>query len=190
MGLNKFMESERLFLAPISIDDVSTFMDCMNDEETRILARSRRDIINELNGKEMVERLQKDEEGFIICKKENDQKIGYTLIMDKDLYNREASLAIVIGKKENRGKGFGEETMKMVLKHAFIDLNLESIYLGVYEYNVKAIKLYERVGFKHVGKRRHAKILGNKMYNEVIMDMVSEEYFKLYGNEEMGKYTL
>jgi RimJ/RimL family protein N-acetyltransferase len=138
----------------------------------------------------MVERLQKDEEGFIICKKEKDQKIGYALIMDKDLYNREASLAIVIGKKEDRGQGFGEETIKMVLKHAFIDLNLESIYLGVYDYNVKAIRLYEKVGFKYVGRRRHAKILGNRMYDEIIMDMVSEEYFRMYGNEEIEQYKL
>ena len=190
MPLNRFMESERLFLTPISIDDVSTFMECMNDESTRILARSRRDEINELNGKEMVERLQKDEEGFIICKKENEKKIGYTLIMDKDQYNREASIALVIGKKEDRGQGFGEETIKMVLKHAFIDLNMESIYLGVYDYNVQAIRLYEKVGFKYVGRRRHAKILGNRMYDEVIMDMVSEEYFRMYGNEEIEKYTL
>jgi RimJ/RimL family protein N-acetyltransferase len=96
----------------------------------------------------------------------------------------------VIGKKENRGQGFGKETIKMVLKHAFIDLNLESIYLGVYDYNVKAIRLYEKVGFKYVGRRRHAKILGNRMYDEVIMDMVSEEYFKMYGNEEIEQYKL
>jgi RimJ/RimL family protein N-acetyltransferase len=190
MALNRFMESQRLYLTPISIDDVFTFINFMNDEDVRILARSRRDEMNEVNAKEMVERLQKDEEGFIICRKDDNQKIGYTLLMDKDIYNREASLAIVIGKKENRGKGFGEETIKMILEHAFIDLNLESVYLGVYDYNKKAINLYERVGFKHVGRRRHAKILGNKMHDEVIMDMLSEEYFSLYGNEEMKKYGL
>ena len=38
------------------------------------------------------------------------------------------------------------------MKHAFIALNLESIYLEVNDYNQVGIKLYEKVGFKYVGK--------------------------------------
>ena len=93
-------------------------------------------------------------------------------------------------KEENRGKGYGKEAIELLLKHGFINLNLESIYLGVYEYNGSAIKVYEKVGFKYVGKRRHSRILGNRIYDEIIMDMISEEYFQLYGNEEMNKYNL
>ena len=180
-----FMESERIYLAPISSDDADIFMESMNDEDVRILARGRRDVMNALNTKEMIENLQREAEGFIIYEKEHDTKIGYALLMDKDFYNREASLALVIGNKINRGKGYGKEAIKLLMRHGFIDLNLESLFLEVYEYNRAAIKLYEAVGFKYVGKRRNSQIIGNEKYDTIIMDMISEEYFTMYKNNEV-----
>jgi RimJ/RimL family protein N-acetyltransferase len=179
------LEGQHVYLASISSNDVDIFMESMNDEDVRILARTRRDVMNELNTKEMIERLQREEEGFIVYEKEGNTKIGYALLMDKDLYNREASLALVIGKKVNRGKGFGKEAIQLLMKHGFIGLNLESLFLEVFEYNSAAIKLYEDVGFKYVGKRRNSRIVGNEKYDTIIMDMISEEYFKIYKNNEV-----
>jgi RimJ/RimL family protein N-acetyltransferase len=71
------------------------------------------------------------------------------------------------------------------MKHGFIGLNLESLFLEVFEYNSAAIKLYEDVGFKYVGKRRNSRIVGNEKYDTIIMDMISEEYFKIYKNNEV-----
>lgn len=133
----------------------------------------------------MIIKLQKEEEGFILYEKLTNMKIGYGLIMDIDLYNKEASLALVIGKKEYRGKGFGKEVLELLLKHAFIGINLESVYLEVNEYNKAAIQLYENSGFKYVGKRRNGQIVGNKKYDVVIMDIVAEEYYTKYGNSEV-----
>jgi len=182
MSASKFYESERIYLSPIESDDIEFFIESMNDEDVRILARSRRDVMNEVNAKEMVEDLQKNEEGFIIRRKDGDERIGYGLIVDHDMYNRQASLALVIGKRENRGMGFGGEAIKLLMKHAFVDLNLESLYLSVYEYNKPAIRLYEKVGFKFVGKRRNAVIVGNRRCDEVIMDMLADEYFAANGD--------
>jgi RimJ/RimL family protein N-acetyltransferase len=179
------LEGQHVYLASISSNDVDIFMESMNDGDVRILARTRRDFMNELNTREMLEKLQREEEGFIVYEKEGNTKIGYALLMDKDLYNREASLALVIGKKVNRGKGFGKEAIQLLMKHGFIGLNLESLFLEVFEYNSAAIKLYEGVGFKYVGKRRNSRIVGNEKYDTIIMDMISEEYFKIYKNNEV-----
>jgi RimJ/RimL family protein N-acetyltransferase len=185
-----FLEGEKIYLNPIQNSDIQTMMKFMNNESIRILARSRRDAMNEANTKSMIEEMQKKDEGFIIIKKSDNEKIGYALLMDRDEYNREAMLGISIEDSQNRGKGFGVESIRLLLKHGFINLNLESMYLGVYEYNESAIRVYEKVGFKYVGKRRNAKIIGNKKYNEIIMDMISDEYFELYGNTEMRKYGM
>jgi RimJ/RimL family protein N-acetyltransferase len=190
MSESMFLEGEKVYLNPIKLDDVHAMMKFMNNESIRVLARSRRDSMNEMNTKSMIENLLKNEEGFIIYRKNDNEKIGYALIMDRDEYNREAMLGISIEDKQDRGKGFGTESIKLLLKHGFINLNLESMHLGVYEYNESAIKVYEKVGFKHVGKRRNAKIIGNKKYGEVIMDMIADEYFELYGSNEMKKYGM
>ena len=190
MNESIFLESESIYLNPIKTDDIEAMIKFMNNENIRVLARSRRDSMNETNTKSMIEDMQKHDEVFMIFNKKNNDKIGYALIMDRDEYNREAMLGLSIEDKENRGKGFGTETIKLLLKHGFINLNLESMYLGVYSHNEYAKKVYEKVGFKYVGRRRNAKIIGNKKYDEIIMDMISDEYFKLYGNDEMEKYGM
>jgi len=190
MNATKFLSGEKVYLSEIRAEDSEVFIRIMNEEDARILARSRRDVMNDANVKGMLENLQKHEEGFIIRRVADEEAIGYGLLMDKDLYNREAMLAITIGGRENRGKGFGQEAIKLLIKHAFIDLNLESVYLGVYEYNEAAIRVYEKVGFKFIGKRRHSRIIGNRIYDEVLMDMIAEEYFALYGEAELDAYGI
>jgi len=84
--------------------------------------------------------------------------------------------------------GVGGEAIKLLMKHAFIDLNLESLYLSAYEYNKPARRLYEKAGFKFVGKRRNAVIVGNRRGDEVIMDMIADEYFALYGDGALQRW--
>lgn len=190
MGRERFLNGEVVFLSEIESSDAALFIRVMDDEEVRVLARSRRDVMNDGNVTKMLENLQRREEGFVVHRKDDGSAIGYALILDRDEYNREASLAISIAGEENRGKGFGRDAMKLLLKHAFIDLNLESVYLSAYEYNRRALGLYESLGFKPAGRRRHSRIIGNKIYDEIILDMIAAEYFSLYGDAEMGKYGL
>jgi RimJ/RimL family protein N-acetyltransferase len=190
MNPEKFLEGEKVYLSTVKTEDMALFIKVMNTEDVRILARSRRDVMNEANAGEMMENLMKREECFIIRRNADDEAIGYGLLMDRDEYNREVMLGVSIGDKGDRGKGYGEDAIKLLLKHAFIDLNMESVHLGVYEYNKVAIRAYEKVGFKFAGRRRHARIIGNKFYDEIVMDIVSEEYFTLYGDKEMEKFGL
>ncbi|MHB9004906.1 MAG: GNAT family N-acetyltransferase, partial [Coriobacteriia bacterium] len=88
---------EKVYLSEIRSEDSEIFIRIMNEEDARILARSRRDVMNDANAKAMVENLQKHEEGFIIRRVADEEAIGYGLLMDKDLCNREAMLAITIG---------------------------------------------------------------------------------------------
>lgn len=190
MSKERFLEGEQVYLSGIEAEDIAMIVRTMNREDVRILARSRRDVMNGANAASMVEDLQKRQEGFIIRRRADDVAIGYGLLLDRDEYNREAMLAITVGEAENRGRGFGQDAIKLLLKHAFIDLNLESVHLGVYEYNAAAIRAYEKAGFKTVGKRRHSRIIGKRIYDEVIMDMIADEYFSLYGDAEMDKYGI
>src|SRR2546428_10611273 len=55
-----------------------------------------------------------------------------------------------IGEKEYWGKGLGTQIIERMLLIASTDLNLSSIYLFVLEYNKRAIRLYNKLGFKIV----------------------------------------
>ncbi|MCS4515774.1 GNAT family N-acetyltransferase [Clostridium botulinum] len=58
------------------------------------------------------------------------------------------------GEEEARGKGYGTQVTELVLNFAFKELNLHRIHLTVLEYNHRAIKLYEKVGFRREGTYR------------------------------------
>jgi RimJ/RimL family protein N-acetyltransferase len=190
MNNNVFLESEHIYFSPISEKDYETISQFMNEETYRILGRKNGSIVYESKFKERMVEILKDDEIFVIYRKDTNAIIGDICLSDIDKINRSAMLGIGIGKDENRDKGFGKEAMILMLKHAFIDLNLESVNLGTYEYNKRAIHLYEKIGFKKVGRHRNAKIVGNKFFDDIIMDILSSEYFELYGNYEMEKYNL
>jgi ribosomal-protein-alanine N-acetyltransferase len=58
-----------------------------------------------------------------------------------------ATIGILIGEENWRGKGAGFEVITRVLEFCFTDLELEFVELGVNKNNLKAINLYSRLGF-------------------------------------------
>ncbi|MBA3724326.1 MAG: GNAT family N-acetyltransferase [Candidatus Levybacteria bacterium] len=53
--------------------------------------------------------------------------------------------------KNYQGKGIGKVLMKSMFEHPRLD-RIENIYLDVFDENKKAIGLYEKYGFKRIGK--------------------------------------
>ena len=52
--------------------------------------------------------------------------------------------------------------------------------LTVKSFNERAIKCYEKVGFKEFGRRRESYFLNGKYYNDVYMDILSKEFIGNY----------
>ncbi len=48
--------------------------------------------------------------------------------------------------------------------------------LGTFSFNERAINCYEKVGFKIIGSRRQARILGNEKYDVIFMDILADEF--------------
>lgn len=62
--------------------------------------------------------------------------------------NGTAEIRICIGEKDCWGQGLGKEAMLNSLSYAFEALSLKTIYLRVFSTNDRAIRLYERLGFR------------------------------------------
>ena len=65
-----------------------------------------------------------------------------------------AGLSIAIGDRANWGKGIGHEALRLALDFAFREVNLHRVQLTVFEYNQRAIALYEKTGFRREGTFR------------------------------------
>lgn len=109
-----------------------------------------------------------------ICDSAN-QIIGTVNLLNMDYVTRTAEYSILIETK-HRGKGVGKRATLEILKHAFLNLNLHKVYLYVLEHNIRAIQLYETVGFKTEGKLRDAIFKLGKYENLLIMSILESEF--------------
>lgn len=77
------------------------------------------------------------------------------------------------------GKGYASDAMRILLKFAFEELNLHRVRLhnGVYEFNSRAIKLYEKCGFTKEGIRRKEFYHRGKWWDVIDMAILDEDYF-------------
>lgn len=64
------------------------------------------------------------------------------------------ALDIWIGEPEARGKGYGEEMMRLGIERSFARLDVTAIIIDPLASNTRAHKFYQRIGFKPVGRQR------------------------------------
>jgi RimJ/RimL family protein N-acetyltransferase len=90
--------------------------------------------------------------------------------------NRSASFGIFIGEKSLWNQGYGTEATRLMLKHGFETLNLNRIFLYVYETNPRAIRAYEKVGFAKEGLLREARYINGVYINVLLMSVLRSEW--------------
>lgn len=111
-----------------------------------------------------------------IINKEDDRIIGVIYLLDISAVNRSAELALMIGDKADRGHGAGRFAVESMLRHAFMDLNLNRVSLGVLSTNSRALRLYEKTGFKTEGICRQARYKNGTYCDLVMMAVLHNEW--------------
>lgn len=87
---------------------------------------------------------------FSILNLADGKLIGFVGLVP-DWAHADAMLGILIGERAYWNRGYGTDAMELALQFGFLELNLYRITLGVYAYNPRALRVYEKVGFKHEG---------------------------------------
>lgn len=112
----------------------------------------------------------------IVDDEREDSVLGLISLMDINNINRTGVIHIMIGGMDNRGKGIGTFAVSEMIKHAFYNLNLRRIELGVLENNVPAIRLYEKTGFVREGLKRESNYKNGKYENMILMALLRADY--------------
>ena len=119
----------------------------------------------------------KEKYSFAIETLEDNKYIGGCGINDIDWKNSVIVVGIFIGDKDYWSKGYGTDAMKVLIRFIFEQMNIHKIKLNVYSFNERAIKSYEKCGFKQEGRLRKEIFRDGKYYDEIVMGLLSEEYF-------------
>lgn len=113
---------------------------------------------------------------FTVRTNEDDRIIGDIELDGIRWRHSDAFLGIAIGEREFWGKGYGTDAMRVLLRYAFTEANLRRVTLNVFEYNPRAIRSYEKVGFVHEGRERGVIERGGRRWDVLYMGILREEW--------------
>jgi RimJ/RimL family protein N-acetyltransferase len=88
---------------------------------------------------------------------------------------RRAELGIVLGDKSYWDGGYGTDTMRLLCRFGFEEMNLHRIELVVFEENVRARHVYEKVGFKVEGAFRDGWYQAGRYQDLILMGLLEGE---------------
>jgi len=131
--------------------------------------------ITEWNEKDL-EKVAPIEYYFLIRTLEDERLVGVIGLDGNMIAHAEAFVGIGIGERELWGKGYGTDAMRIILRYAFTELNLRRVSLNTFEYNPRAIRSYEKVGFVHEGRVRGEVHRSGKRWDVIFMGILREEW--------------
>ncbi|SHE36359.1 Protein N-acetyltransferase, RimJ/RimL family [Marinitoga hydrogenitolerans DSM 16785] len=112
---------------------------------------------------------------FAIEKIEDNKYIGGCGINEIDWKNSVATVGIFIG-KPFWNKGYGTEAMKLLVNFVFNEMNINKVKLSVFSFNKRAIRSYEKIGFKVEGVLREEIFRDGIYHDEIIMGILRKEW--------------
>ena len=167
---------KKCYLSPIDVNDAEIYTEWLNDPEVTSNLTLYGGVIGIETEKEYLAKLSK-EHNYSIIDIETDKLIGSCGFIDLDHLNQTAEAGIFIGDKNYWNKGYGTESFHLLLDYGFNALNLCNVMLRVYSFNERAIKIYKKLGFQIIGKRREALRRGNKTYDIIYMDIMRNDFY-------------
>jgi len=163
-------------LRAIERSDIPTFLRWFNDPEVRQYL-SMYLPLSEAQEERWFERQLEDDSSHVFAIETADGvHIGNVGLHDIDWKNRRALCGIVIGEKEYWNRGYGADALRTLLRFAFEELNLHRVFLHVFDFNERAIRCYEKVGFRHEGRLRQARFTEGRYVDELVMAVLREEW--------------
>jgi RimJ/RimL family protein N-acetyltransferase len=113
---------------------------------------------------------------FSIRTLDSDKLIGFVAFDGLNWTDRDSYVAIGIGEPDFWGRGYGSDAMRLMLRYGFNELNLHRVSLTVYAYNTRAIRSYEKCGFKHEGRIREFVLRDGRRSDMLHMGILRSEW--------------
>ena len=147
------------------------YVNWLNDIEVNTYLESGGNYTLQLLADFLKEQEQKDILFWAIHLKNSNKHIGNIKIDPINYEQSSGEFGILMGDKENWGKGFANEASNRIIKYCFEQLKLTKITLGVIENNIKAVSLYHKIGFITTEKNENVGVYNNKLSNSLRMSL-------------------
>lgn len=176
-------KTKRLILRPWREDDAQELFNRAKDPDVGPAAGWPSHTSVE-NSREIIRDVLSQNETYAVCLKEDDKPIGSVGLKmgtATDMTDREdeCELGYWIG-KQFWGQGLIPEASRELLRHAFEELQMQTVWCGYYDGNTKSRRVQEKLGFlyHHTTEGLEVSLLGEIRTGHV-MTMTKEMWEKL-----------
>lgn len=103
-------------------------------------------------------------------------RAGYVIVTGLQDRNRSVCIKRIV--VEAKGKGYGQETLRLLKDWLFTNASVHRLWLDVKTHNARAQHVYESAGFTYEGTLRECVQVEDRFESLQIMSILREEYEK------------
>jgi RimJ/RimL family protein N-acetyltransferase len=173
------LKGERIWLRPLEERDMTAYAAGINDTEVGVPAGYRWPMSLD-QARAWLERQQDsarrgDAFFFAVCELGDDRFVGTVWLKEVSWMDGSAELAIYMD-RDHIGSGWGTDAQRTLLAFGFGSLGLERVWLTVDAENQRAIRSYEKVGFRREGVMRNARRGPDGLADAQLMAILRDEW--------------
>lgn len=101
--------------------------------------------------------------------------LGEAVLNELDTDNESANYRVWLAGPQVFGQGYGTEVTRLVVDYALDIAGLHRVSLGVYDFNPRAQRVYEKCGFRPEGRLREALRWEDQWHDELVMAILSTD---------------
>ena len=118
---------------------------------------------------------QHDRADWAVVRAKDGTFLGEAVLNEVDLDNDSANYRVWLAGPHVFGQGYGTEITRLVVDYALGTCCLHRVSLGVYDFNPRAQRVYEKCGFRLEGRRQHALCWEGQWHDELLMAILSSD---------------
>lgn len=129
--------------------------------------------------REWYERIRNNSSRIDFVFSDDESHLSMTGLTNIDLNNGLAEFYIMVN-PERLGNGYGKKTTEWTLNYAFINYNINKVYLYTNDFNDIANAMYHKLGFSLEGQLRKHKYRDGKFIDRYVYGLLKEEWESTY----------
>jgi len=191
-----FLEGKNVYLTPHNLVFTDDFVRWMNDEDVRIYTATCYPVAHSYEEAWIRSYTEKNDEhkvSLVIIVRDasgDDKPIGVIALSRINYIDGTATTGTIIGPKEFWGQGYGTEAKMLLLRYAFLTLNLRKISSQVIAYNTRSVAYARKCGYVEDGGPMKAHVFKNGAYHDMVQLAVFREAWIPLWEAYKAKYGL
>lgn len=173
------LKGKNVLLRAIESEDIEFLRKIINDEETEKNVVGWSFAISKYEQEKWYQSQIQNKNNIRYIIEVEERPIGLATLTNIDWKNRKACHGIKLFGNDIKGKGYGTDTVKTIMKYAFEELQLNRLYGSILEYNIASKALYEKCGWKVEGIAKKSVFKNNKYNDELLLGILKEDYERI-----------